>query len=217
MDAGFYHPRVLDVLEELGVAYVVGIPKNKALARLSDELMKLGRATAEEHDETETLFGEGVHRARSWRAERRVVFKAEVLHDRGRNLKDNDRYVVTDRTRTGPEDLYAWYCGRGVSENRIRELEHDLSIDRTNCSAFVANQLRMLMTAAAFVLFQELRWRLRRTRAARSTVGKLRDMLLEVAVRVMTSCRRIGCHCPRHMPWADVWQTAARECGARLA
>jgi len=217
MDAGFYHPRVLDVLEELRVAYVVGIPKNKALAQLSDELMKLSRATAEKHDETETLFGEGAYRARSWKAERRVVFKAEVLHYRGRKLKNNDRYVVTNRTRMRPDNLYAWYCGRGDSENRIKELKHDLSLDRTSCSAFVANQFRVLMTAAAFVLFQELRWRLRRTRAARSTVGKLRDMLLKVATRVVTSCRRIVCHFPRHMPWADVWQIAARECRAKLA
>jgi hypothetical protein len=75
----------------------------------------------------------------------------------------------------------------------------------------------VLMTSAAFVLFQELRWRLRGTRAARSTVGKLRDMLLKVATRVVTSCRRVVCHLPRHMPWADVWQTAARQCGARFA
>ena len=197
--------------------YVVGIPKNKALAKLSDELMKLSRATAEEHRETETLFGEAVYRARSWKAARRIVFKAEVLHYRGRKLKDNDRYVETNRTRMRPDNLYAWYCGRGDSENRIKELKHDLSIDRTSCSRFVANQFRVLMTAAAFVLFQELRWRLRRTRAARSTVAKLRDMLLKVATRVVTSCRRIVCHFPRHMPWADVWQTAARECGAKLA
>lgn len=217
MDAGFYHPRVLDVLEALGVVYAVGIGKNKALGRLSDALMKRSRAAAEEHDATETLYGDGLYRAQSWNVERRIVFKAEVLHYRGRKLKNNDRYVVTNRTRMRPDNLYAWYCGRGDSENRIKELKHDLSIDRTSCSRFVANQFRVLMTAAAFVLFQELRWRLRRTRAARSTVATLRNMLLKVATRVVTSCRRIVCHFPRHLPWADVWQIAARECGAKPA
>ena len=47
------------------------------------------------------------------------------------------------------------------------------------------------MTAAAFALFQGLRWQLRDTRAARSTVGRTRDMLLEVAIRVVTSVRRV--------------------------
>ena len=43
-------------------------------------------------------------------------------------------------------------------ENRIKEL-HDLQIDRTSCSDFWANQFRVLLTAAAYVLMQELRLR----------------------------------------------------------
>lgn len=217
MDAGFYHPRVIEMLEDLGVVYAVGIAKNATLERLSADLMDISRTVAEQDHVTETLFGEGTYKARSWKAERKIVFKAEVLHYRGRKLKDNARYVVTNRTRMRPDNLYAWYCGRGDSENRIKELKHDLAIDRTSCSKFTANQFRVLMTATAFVLFQELRWRLRRTGAGRSTVGKLREKLLKVAARVVTSCRRVVCHFPRHMPWADVWRIAARGCGARLA
>ncbi len=217
MDAGFYHPRVIDALEELGVAYAVGIAKNDTLKRLSTDLMDVSRAVAEQHNVTETLYGEGTYKARSWKTKRRIVFKAEVLHYRGRKLKDNERYVVTNRASMRPGNLYDWYCGRGDSENRIKELKCDLAIDRTSCSKFTANQFRVLMTAAAFVLFQELRWRLRQTKAGRSTVGKLRNMLLKVAARVVTSCRRVLCHFPRHMPWADVWRIAANRCGAQLA
>lgn len=217
MDAGFYHPRVIEVLEELRVVYAVGIAKNASLKRLSADLMDMSRTVAEQHDVTETLYGEGTYKARSWKSTRRIVFKAEVLHYRGRKLKDNERYVVTNRTRMRPDNLYAWYCERGDSENRIKELKHDLAIDRTSCIKFTANQFRVLMTAAAYVLFQELRWRLRRTRAARSSVGQLRDKLLKVAARVVTSCRRVVCHFPQHMPWANVWKTAARACRAKLA
>lgn len=217
MDAGFYHPLVLDVLDELKVVYAVGMAKNSALKELSDGLMDISRVVAERNDVTETLFGAGQYEAKSWSVERRVVFKAEVLYHDGRKLKDNERYIVTNRSRMRAENVYGWYCGRGDSENRIKELKHGLAIDRTSCCKFVANQFRVLMTSAAFVLFQELRWRLRKTKAARSSVGKLRDMLLKVAVRVVTSCRRIVCHFPRHMPWADVWQIAARKCGAELA
>jgi len=63
-------------------------------------------------------------------------------------VKDNPRFVVTNRARLSPENTYAWYCERGESENRIKEVKLDLSIDRTSCSRFVANQFRMLMTAA---------------------------------------------------------------------
>ncbi|MGB0109791.1 MAG: hypothetical protein WBP52_14940, partial [Terriglobales bacterium] len=36
---------------------------------------------------------------------------------------------------------------------------HHLEIDRTSCTSFWANQFRVLLTAAAYVLMQELRLR----------------------------------------------------------
>ncbi|MBU1699516.1 MAG: transposase [Candidatus Eisenbacteria bacterium] len=48
------------------------------------------------------------------------------------------------------------HCARGDVENRIKELKVDLQNDRTSCTIFLANQLRVLMTAAAYVLLQEL-------------------------------------------------------------
>lgn len=213
-DAGFYHPRVLEVLESLNVSYAMGMAKDTALEALSKDLMDTCRTIAEKRGESTKLFGSALHRAKSWRRERRIVFKAEVVHYPGKSLRDNARYVITNRTTMKPENVYAWYCGRGDSENRIKELKVDLAIDRTSCRRFLANQFRVVMTAAAFVLFQELRWRLRRSRAAHSSVAKLREMLLKIATRVVTSCRRIVCHFPTHMPWADVWQVAARSTGA---
>jgi hypothetical protein len=40
-------------------------------------------------------------------------------------------------------------------ENQIKKL-HAMEIDRTGCSRFLANQLRVLLTAAAYMLMQEL-------------------------------------------------------------
>ncbi len=216
MDAGFYHPRVLDVLEELRVEYAVGMARNKALKALAEEWMAVSRSLAEHSEKTETEFGHCDYLPKSWSRGRRVVVKAEVVCYPGREPKDNPRFVVTNRRRMLPGNLYKWYCGRGESENRIKELKNDLSLDRTSCSRFVANQFRVLMTAAAFALFQELRWQLRDTRAARSTVGRIRDMLLKVATRVVTSVRRVVCRFPTSMPWADVWRVAALRCGAVL-
>jgi len=217
MDAGFYHPLVLDVLEELGVEYAVGMAKNQALKAIAEGWMVISRTLAARDETTQTLFGDGEYKTKSWPHSRRVVIKAEVLHFPGRSLKDNQRFVITNRKRPSAETLYAWYCGRGDSENRIKELKSDLSIDRTSCARFVANQFRVLMTAAAFVLFQELRWRLRDTRAGRCSVGTLRDMLLKVATRVISSLRRIVCRFPTSMPWDDVWRIAAKRCGAVAA
>jgi hypothetical protein len=217
VDAGFYRPHLIDVLESQRVEYVVSLPKNKALDALSAKVMAKARKQANQTDATTTLFEEFAYAADSWPAKRRVICKAEVLVYPGRSTKDNQRYVVTNRLRPAAKSIYEWYCQRGESENRIKELKLDLAMDRTSCTRFVANQLRVLMTAAAFVLFQELRWRLRATEAGRSTVARLRDMLVKVAARVTESVRRIVCHMPTHHAWRDLWQRAALACGAALA
>jgi hypothetical protein len=59
---------------------------------------------------------------------------------------------------------------------------HDLEIDRTSCSSFWANQFRVLLTAAAYVLMQELRLRAAGTACARSQVLILRERLLKLGL-----------------------------------
>ena len=59
------------------------------------------------------------------------------------------------------------YCQRGEVENRIKEL-FDVALDRTSCSRFLANQLRVLLAASAYMLLQELRLAARRTAWARA-------------------------------------------------
>jgi hypothetical protein len=166
--------------------------------------------------ETVTLFGETRYRARTWSHRRRVILKAEVLWDPGRAPKDNPRFVVTNLPydRYAPARVYALYCGRGDVENRLKELQQGLASDRTSCSRFWANQFRLLLTAAAYVLFQLLQWRARRTACARAQVPTLRERLIKVAVWVQRSVRRIVLHLPRGFPWLEPWRQLAHVLGA---
>jgi hypothetical protein len=215
LDAGFYHPLVLDVLDELKVGYAVAVPGNRALSRIADPLMEEARAESATSEATATLYGDTSYRMRSWKRERRIVFKAECLWYFGRPTKDNPRFVITNRTRMTARNVYQWYCGRGESENRIKELKLDLAMDRTSCSRFVANQVRVILAAAALTLFQEMRWRARRTRAARWSVQRIRNHLLKAATRVVESVRRVVCHLPTRHPDIDLWKRVAVCCGAR--
>ena len=133
----------------------------------------------------------------------------------GRAPRDNPRFVVTNLHQT-PEWLYTQiYCARGDIENRIKELQHDLAIGRTSCSRFWANQLRVLLTAAAYMLMQELRFRAARTPCARAQVGVLRLRLFKLGARVARSVRRIVLHLPVSSPYASTWQRVALSLGAR--
>jgi len=212
LDGGFAHPMLLDVLEELKVQYLVGIKSNSVLNGRAEPLMEIVRARTEESEETETEFGETLYQARSWKRERRVIVKAEVVRYPGRDPKDNTRFVVTNM-RHLPENVYKIYRARGDAENRIKEIK-ELDSDRTSCTRFPPNQFRLIMAAIAYVLYQELRWRLRRTEARRSQVSRLRLMLLKIGTRVVESVRRIVLHFPISHPWKDLWAKAARAVGA---
>ena len=114
-----------------------------------------------------------------------------------------------------PKRIYeAIYCARGDVENRIKELKGGLQIDRTSCTSFKANQLRVLMAAAAYVLMQELRLRARGTRCSRAQVETLRLRLLKLGTWVESSVRRIVLHLPLDTPYAHEWMKIARSVGA---
>ena len=118
-----------------------------------------------------------------------MIIKAEVVRAEGRKPKDNPRFVITSMKQS-PQWLYEEvYCQRGEVENRINEL-HDLQIDRTNRSDFWANQLRVLLTAAAYVLMQELRLKAANTSCSRAQVWTPRERLLKLGARVLVSVLR---------------------------
>ena len=96
----------------------------------------------------------------------------------------------------------------------LKELKLGLEIDRTSCTRFLANQLRVLMSAAAYVLMQELRLKARRTGCGRAQVSTLRLRSLKLGAWIESSVRRIAIHLPIGTPHANDWCRIARSVGA---
>ena len=214
LDGGFACPELFDFLDAQRVKYVIAMGRNNTLKQHAEPLMEVAREMTARSGQTEHVYGECVYSARSWSRERRVVIKAEVVRLHGRLPKENPRFVVTNHTGS-PEQVYTkLYCARGEIENRIKELHHGLEIDRTSCTRFQANQLRVLLTAAAYALMQELRLRAGDTCCARSQVSTLRDRLLKLGVWIETSVRRVVLHLPMGTPFAEEWRRIARSIGA---
>ncbi|HWQ12059.1 MAG TPA: IS1380 family transposase [Roseiflexaceae bacterium] len=213
LDAGFASPEVLDFLEAEEVEYLVALPGNRRLDKRIRRLLGRARMRARASGETTQLFGETWYAAKQWPHRRRVIMKAEVLQYPGRAAKDNPRFVVTNLPHR-PARVYALYCGRGDVENRLKELQQGLAMDRMSCSRFWANQFRLLLAAAAYVLFQALRWYARDTALADAQVPTLRERLLRVAAWIERSVRRIVLHLPQACPWLAPWQQLAHALGA---
>jgi hypothetical protein len=214
LDGGFAAPQIFEFLEAQGCDYIVAMAKNMRLARRATRLMVRARRQSRRTGRTAHVYGETQYAARRWKCKRRVIIKAEVVRHEGRPPKNNPRFVVTNLTGW-PRRLYERvYCGRGEVENRIKELHHGLEIDRTSCSSFLANQLRVLLTAAAYVLMQELRLIARRGECARAQVSTLRERLLKLGVWVECSVRRVVLHLPQTFAYRAHWLRIARSVGA---
>jgi hypothetical protein len=214
LDGGFAHPDLLAFLDaEPGVEYVVAMAGNAVLQRKAEEAMQYARVMAGLTEKTEHVYDEVNYAAGSWKQERRVIIKAEVVCGEGKEPKDNPRFVITNMKQT-PQWIYEEvYCQRGDVENRIKEL-HALEIDRTSCSRFWANQFRVLLTAAAYVLMQELRLRAAGTDCARAQVLTLRERFLKLGARVIVSVRRMVIHLPESFPFLATFRHLAMSLGA---
>jgi hypothetical protein len=213
LDGGFASDPLFAFLEAAGVEYVVGMPGNVRLDKRIQRLMGKVRMRSKTTGDTEQLYGQTRYAAKTWSRKRRIVMKAEVVRHPGRTPKNNPRFVVTNLVDE-PQAVYELYCQRGDMENRLKELHHGLEMDRTSCSRVLANQLRVLLTLAAYILFQELQRRAQRTVCADAQVTTLRERLIKLAVWVERSVRRIVLHFPAAFPWFRPWRQIARAVGA---
>lgn len=140
------------------------------------------------------LFDSFDYAAGTWPYEWRVVVKAETM---AKGL--NPRFVLTN-LKGGPEEIYSFYCQRGDSESRIKEMKLDLFSGRTSCHRFTANAFRLLLHGLAFILMALLRERLSGTQLARYTVGAIRLKLLKMAAILEDTTRRTLVRLPRGHP-----------------
>jgi hypothetical protein len=199
-DSGFALPELYDWCDENGVGYLIGLAKNPRLRALIEPHLRDARAEFAETGEKVRRVREGWYAAETWPYERRVVMKAEVAAE-----GDNPRFVVTNLEGGAAEALYDEYAMRGEMENRIKELKCDLQMDRTSCHRFGANQLRVLLHAAAFVLVNYLRKQLVGTRLERAQVGTLQRQLFKLGVRVKETVRKVWLQFASRCPVRDLW------------
>ena len=180
-DAGFALPAMYAACEELGLSYVISLPKNLRLEQLSMDLLAESRAQFLKTKHKARLFGEFGYAAGTWPEKRRVIAKAEVTAK-----GENPRFVVTN-LNDDPEAVYSLYIARGDSENRIKELKLDLLSGRTSRHRYSANCFRLLLHALSFILMTLVRELLANTVLERSTMGQIRLKLLKVAAIVEQS------------------------------
>lgn len=207
-DSGFCRWRLMRWCDSHGIGYILGLAKNPVLERAARDEIDRAQRQFQRTGQPQRVFGSFAYAAASWDRSRRVIVKAEHTAQ-----GKNPRFVVVN-VPGEPQELYEdVYCQRGEAENRIKEQQLDLFADRTSCHKFVANQFRLLLSSAAYVLVQALRrTALVGTELAQAQVGTIRLKLFKVAARVVVTARRVVFHLSSSYPY----QTLFREVYARV-
>jgi len=205
-DAHFSSPDLMDWCHgQSKVQFITGLSGNKRLHELAGYIIRGAQNEFEQTSQPVKHYGELSYQAGSWSRPERVIVKVEVSHP-GTNI----RYVVTSSRRYRVRHIYEkGYCSRGTMELYIKDHKSCLHSDRASCSRFLANQFRLLLHSAAYVLMHALRTQvLRGTRLARATFATIQGKLLKVAGWVRELKTKISIELPHSYPYSAVFGKA---------
>jgi len=207
-DSGFCREELMAWCEkeENKVDYVFGLARNSRLVKEIEPMMKEAREEYERSKAPARRFKEFQYQTlTSWSRARRVVGKAEFL-EKGAN----PRFIVTSLSeeRWKARELYEkFYCARGEMENRIKEQQLDLFADRASARTMRANQLRLWMSTAAYLLLNELRrLGLKGTEMARAQAGTIRSRLLKIGAQIKVTVRRVWVRLSSAYPLEELFE-----------
>jgi hypothetical protein len=203
-DSGFCRWKLMHWCDRNDIRYFLGLKRNPVLERKAEVLSRM----VEDYNRTDgrsyRTYEWCHYRAGTWDRERRVIIKAECLG--GITPKSNPRFVVTNVPGDAQELYEQVYCGRGEMENRIKE-QGQLFADRTSCRVFVANQFRVLLAAAAYVLVDHVRRvGLSGSELANAEVRTIRLRLFKIGAWVQKTVRRIVVKMSSSYVWQELYE-----------
>ena len=210
-DSGFCRDSIMQWCEGNHVDYVLGLAKNARLTALIELELKQAEEQFRSTGKASRVFRDFEYQTRdSWSCSRRVIGKAEHLAK-----GSNPRFVVTSLSadQCDAATLYEQnYCARGEMENRIKEQQRFLFANRTSCQTMRANQLRLWMSAVAYVLLNAVRqYGLKDTELKEAQCDTIRLKLLKIGARVRVSVRRVWLSLSAAYPWKQLLEQVLRN------
>lgn len=200
-DSGFCRHKMLDWCDANKVQYIIGLAKNKVLNRLLEPTMNKTQKLYNKTLEKQKKFTKFEYAAETWKHKRKIIGKAEIS-----SQGENPRYLVTN-LKGSPQTLYEnIYCARGEMENRIKEQQLDLFADRTSCSKWWPNQLRLMLSSFAYILVEYIRENLLyATELAKAQVHTIRLKIFKIGAVIIRNTRAIKFLLSSSYPYQDLW------------
>lgn len=197
-DGHFCNQQLMDWCGDMEkVHFLTGLTANKALNKLAEITIESAKRQYVQTKQPVKRYHSFEYQATSWKQPQRVIVKVEA-NDKGTNI----RYIVTDIRSVRTQQLYeAGYCARGAMELRIKEHKTYLQSDRMSCSDFAANQFRLFLHSAAYVLLHTLQTEvLCTTQYATATFKTIREKIIKAAAYVTEMKTKIKVELPACCP-----------------
>ena len=208
-DSYYACPAVFDFCEETDMKYVLGFKPLAPLVRQVKPLVEEVALRSKREKQPVKMFTETDYKAKSWPKKRRVIAKVEY-----NSLGPNTRFIITNLKHWNRRFIYQTvYCGRGAMELMIKEHKNHLLSDRTSCTSFSANQFRLFLHSAAYVLFHTFRTlHLKGTEWASAQFDTIRLKIIKIGARIIQRTRKIRIHLPTSFPWKGELQKIWLSC-----
>jgi hypothetical protein len=209
-DSGFCRHLMMDWCDKNNIDYIIGIAKNSRLESKASDLMEQAILEFENTGEKQRVFGDITYSANTWKYERRIIAKAEYSA-RGKN----PRFIVTSLSGDGQSIYEDQYCARGEAENRIKAQQLDLFADRTSCTNFLPNQIRLLLSGLAYTLIEAMRrLALKDTILSSACCGSIRLKLFKIGAVLLKNTRRIQMLLSSAYPYKEMFYKISYRLGA---
>lgn len=209
-DSGFCRHLMMDWCDKNNIDYIIGIAKNSRLEYKARDFMEQAILEFENTGEKQRVFGDITYSANTWKYERRIIAKAEYSA-RGKN----PRFIVTSLSGDGQSIYENQYCARGEAENRIKAQQLDLFADRTSCTNFLPNQIRLLLSGLAYTLIEAMRrLALKDTILSSACCGSIRLKLFKIGAVLLKNTRRIQMLLSSAYPYKEMFYKISYRLGA---
>jgi len=183
------------------VEFITGLTGNAVLNKCAKVTIESAKREHSKYNKPVKRYHSFEYKANSWSHFERVVVKVEA-----NSMGTNVRFIVSSLKNVRSKALYEQgYCARGAAELRIKDHKTYLLSDRMSCNSFLANQFRLFLHSAAYVLIHTLQNEvLKGTEFCKATMKTIQLKIIKVATRVKVMKTKVKIELPAefYSKWA---------------
>jgi hypothetical protein len=183
------------------VEFITGLTGNAVLNKHAKVTIESAKREYNKYNKPVKRYHSFKYKANSWSHFERVVVKVEA-----NSMGTNVRFIVSSLKNVRSKALYEQgYCARGAAELRIKDHKTYLLSDRMSCNSFLANQFRLFLHSAAYVLIHSLQNEvLKGTEFCKATMKTIQLKIIKVATRVKVMKTKVKIELPAkfYSKWA---------------